>query len=165
MLCFFVDWQDKWMMLCVSDLDPDPLTKDEDLTPEVAAEVGTGGGELKSQFFFSTLNLNFSCFRIHIVVHSFLFIVSLNLQFLVKWKNYSDICIDWIITSEMLSYGIISCRSRSASGDRRRSRSRSASKSRSRSRSISRSKSRSPINEGGDAKAGSRSRSPPSDHE
>ncbi|XP_011416219.1 probable splicing factor, arginine/serine-rich 6 isoform X2 [Magallana gigas] len=56
-------------------------------------------------------------------------------------------------------------RSRSASGDRRRSRSRSASKSRSRSRSISRSKSRSPINEGGDAKAGSRSRSPPSDHE
>lgn len=41
---------------CVSDLDLDPLTKDEDLTPEVAAEVGTGGGELKSQsFYFFTL--------------------------------------------------------------------------------------------------------------
>ncbi|XP_061176156.1 probable splicing factor, arginine/serine-rich 6 isoform X1 [Saccostrea cucullata] len=56
-------------------------------------------------------------------------------------------------------------RSRSGSPDRRRSRSRSMSKSRSRSRSISRSKSRSPVNEGGDAKGGSRSNSPASDHE
>lgn len=48
---------------CVSDLDLDPLTKDEDLTPEVAAEVGTGGGELKSQsFYFFTLIVNISCF-------------------------------------------------------------------------------------------------------
>lgn len=37
---------------CVSDLDLDPLTKDEDLTPGVAAEVGTGGGELQSQSFY-----------------------------------------------------------------------------------------------------------------
>lgn len=78
-------------MRCVSDLDPDPLTKDEDLTPEVAAEVGTGGGELKSQPFISTLIVNISCFchrslefKIHMVVHLFLFIVILNLQFLVK---------------------------------------------------------------------------------
>lgn len=50
-------------MRCVSDLDLDPLTKDEDLTPEVAAEVGTGGGELKSQsFYFFTLIVNISCF-------------------------------------------------------------------------------------------------------
>lgn len=35
----------------VSDLDPDP-PEDEDLTPEVAAEVGTGGGELESQSFY-----------------------------------------------------------------------------------------------------------------
>lgn len=76
---------------CVSDLDLDPLTKDEDLTPEVAAEVGTGGGELKSQPFISTLIVNISCFchrslefKIHMVVHLFLFIVILNLQFLVK---------------------------------------------------------------------------------
>lgn len=78
---------------CVSDLALDPLTKDEDLTPEVAAEVGTGGGELKSQsFYFFYINceyLLFFChrsleFKIHIVVHLFLFIVSLNLQFLVK---------------------------------------------------------------------------------
>lgn len=78
---------------CVSDLDLDPLTKDEDLTPEVAAEVGTGGGELKSQsFYIFTLIVNISCFfchrslefKIHIVMHLFLLIVSLNLQFLVK---------------------------------------------------------------------------------
>lgn len=50
------------MMLCVSDLDPDPLTKDEDLTPEVAAEVGTGGGELKSQFFFFYIKFEFLLF-------------------------------------------------------------------------------------------------------
>lgn len=62
-----------------------------DLTPEVAAEVGTGGGELKSQPFISTLIVNISCFchrslefKIHMVVHLFLFIVILNLQFLVK---------------------------------------------------------------------------------
>lgn len=46
-------------MWFVSDLDPDP-PEDEDLTPEVAAEVGTGGGELESQSFYfrTTLNVN-----------------------------------------------------------------------------------------------------------
>lgn len=34
---------DDMVLAAEADLDPDPLTKDEDLTPEVAAEVGTGG--------------------------------------------------------------------------------------------------------------------------
>lgn len=35
--------EDDMGLAAEADLDLDPLTKDEDLTPEVAAEVGTGG--------------------------------------------------------------------------------------------------------------------------
>lgn len=59
----------------------------------------------------------------------------------------------------MLIYGIIFCRFRLVSGDRRRSRLRSVLKFRSRFRFISRLKSRLLINEGGDVKVGSRFRS------
>lgn len=48
-------------MWFVSDLDPDP-PEDEDLTPEVAAEVGTGGGELESQSFYFLHKMWISCF-------------------------------------------------------------------------------------------------------
>lgn len=38
-----VEEEDDMGLAAEADLDLDPLTKDEDLTPEVAAEVGTGG--------------------------------------------------------------------------------------------------------------------------